>query len=344
MDVESLPIVVVLDSGVIFPETLSSLITKKWIAPGSSGGDGDHGTKVASRIAFKYINQQLPSPTITPRTRIIDCNILDGMVPINIFIQRIQDAVNEFCTISSIYNLSANSDSPIEGDEMSIVGYELDVLQKRNGVLFFVSAGNHSLWETESSLENILDDDDSRIAAPADSMLAVTVGSIIGADYENSLSQKYDIAPYSRRGPGFMGLLKPDLCAYAGTITVNAGVPHIPSDSFSLLMSKEGKLVPDVGTSFSAPVVAGDFAEIMGIVPDHNILLTKALLYHNAMPVWDEESITEDELAFAHRLYGRGISNVDRSKYSSPSCVTFVRTGTLNRTTKERVLIYMPTF
>jgi hypothetical protein len=89
-------------------------------------------------------------------------------------------------------------------------------------------------------------------------------------------------------------------------------------------------------------VVAGDFAEIMSIVPDHNILLTKALLYHNAMPVWDEENITEDELAFAHHLYGRGISNVDGSKYSSPSCVTFVRIGTLNRTTKERVSIYMP--
>lgn len=341
-NLEVLPIVVVLDSGVIFPTALSSLIIKKWIAPKSSGGDGDHGTKVASRVTFKYINQQLPSATVSPRARIIDCNILDGSVPVNIFIQRIQAAVNEFSDLAKIYNLSANANSPIEGDEMSIVGYELDALQKSKGVQFVVSAGNHSLWKTESSLEDIIDDDDSRIAAPADSMLAVTVGAIVGVDYENSLSGKNDIASYSRRGPGFKGFSKPDLSAYAGTIVSNAGVPQIPSDSFSLLMSKEGKLVPDVGTSFSAPVVSGDLAEIMRIVPDHNILLTKALLYHNAMPVWDEESMTDDELAFAHNLYGRGISNVDDSKYSSPSRVTFVRTGTLNRTTKERVSIYMP--
>jgi len=342
VDFEALPIVVVLDSGVIFPATMSLLVARRWIAPQSAGGDGDHGTKVASRIAFKYINQQLPSTTITPRARIIDCNILDGSVPVNTFIQRIQAAVNEFSDLAKIYNLSANANSPIEGDEMSIVGYELDALQKSKGVQFIVSAGNHSLWKTEASLEDIFDDDDSRIAAPADSMLAVTVGSIVGAEYENSLSRKNDVAPYSRRGPGFKGFSKPDLGAYAGTIVSNAGMPQIPSDSFSLLMSKDGKLVPDVGTSFSAPVVSGDFAEIMSVVPDRNILLTKALLYHNAMPIWDEESITDDELAFTHNLYGRGISNVDDSKYSSPSRVTFVRTGTLNRTTKERVSIYMP--
>ncbi|WP_205620156.1 hypothetical protein [Cohnella thermotolerans] len=50
----------------------------------------------------------------------------------------------------------------------------------------------------------------------------------------------------------------------------------------------------------------------------------------------------EEELTLAHNLYGRGISNVVDSKYSSPSKVTFVRTGTLNRTTKERVTIFMP--
>ena len=63
---------------------------------------------------------------------------------------------------------------------MSIVGYELDTLQLRKDVQFVVSVGNHTLWKTESCLEDILDDDDSRIAAPADSMLSIAVGSIIG--------------------------------------------------------------------------------------------------------------------------------------------------------------------
>ena len=342
INIDELPIVTILDSGVVFPENLEALVMKRWIAPKSLGGNGEHGTKVASRAAFKYISQQLPSNIITPRTRIIDCNILDGSVPVNIFIQRIQAAVNEFSDVSKVYNLSANANSPIEGDEMSIVGYELDELQLRKGVQIFVSSGNHSLWQNETSLDDILDDDDTRIAAPADSMLSVAVGAVVGVDHENSLSSRNQIAPYSRRGPGFRGLSKPDLTAFAGTVVSAAGTTTVPSDTYSLLLTNDATLMPDAGTSFSAPVVAGDYAEILSILPDKDILLAKALLFHNAIPFGDFDSMEDAELAFAHNLYGRGISNVDDSKYSSPSRVTFLRTGTLNRSTKERVKIYMP--
>lgn len=341
---DELPIVTVLDSGVLFPTNLSSLIIAHWLGNKKEkvGGDGGHGTKVASRVAFKYIEQQLPSPIIIPRARIVDCNILDGPVPVNIFIQRIQNAVNQFADISKIYNLSANTSAPIEGDEISIVGYELDALQLRKNVQFVLSAGNHELWKTETSLEDILDDDDSRISAPADSMLSVVVGSVVGENHKGSISRKNEIAPYSRRGPGFHGLPKPDLTAYAGTITKENGIASVPRDVFSSLLTKDGTLVPDAGTSFSAPIVAGDLAEILSITPGNNTLLAKALLYHYAIPLWDEDDIENSELAFAHCLYGRGISNVEDSKFSSPSRVTFVRTGSLNRKTKERVTIYMP--
>ena len=80
----------------------------------------------------------------------------------------------------------------------------------------------------------------------------------------------------------------------------------MPEDKYSLLLDKNGKLTPDAGTSFTAPVVAGDLAEILNITPNQDILLAKALLYHNAKPIWDEDSITDDELTFAHNLYGRG--------------------------------------
>ena len=340
--IDDLPIVAVLDSEVSFPSVLEPLLFRQWLVPNSTGGDCDHGTKVASRVALKYIHQQISSGMLIPRARIIDCNILDGSVPVNTFIKRIQAAVNEFSDTAKIYNLSANARAPIEGDEMSIVGYELDALQLRKGVQFIIPAGNHELWKTESSLEDIIDDDDSRIAAPADSMLSIAVGSIVGVSHNNSLSAKNEVAPYSRRGPGFIGFSKPDLCAYAGTIVIEAGKHCVPKDSFSLILSKDGKLVPDVGTSFAAPVVAGDFAEVLGIIPNRDTLLAKALLYHNAVPLWDEDSIEDDELTFVHNLYGRGLSNVDDSKFSSPHRVTFVRTGSLNRTTKERVSIYMP--
>lgn len=340
--VDTLPIVAVLDSGVNFPIGLKPLVVEHWVDGASLGGDTEHGTKVASRVAFKYIFDQLPGIKVVPRTRIIDCNILDGSVPVNIFIKRIQNAVAAFKDISKIYNLSANASTPIEGDEMSIIGYELDELQLKHNVQFVISAGNHQLWSTESRLEDILDDDDSRVSAPADSMLSVIVGATSGESHPNSLSTFNEITSYSRRGPGFNGFCKPDLTAYGGSIINMAGSVSVPEDKFSLLLDKNSKLTPDAGTSFTAPIVAGDLAEILGIIPSQDILLAKTLLFHNSKPIWDEDSITDDELSFAHNLYGRGLSNVDESKYSSPSKVTFVRTGTLNRITKERVTIYMP--
>lgn len=343
VDIGSLPIVAVLDSGVNFTTPFDQLLIDHWIAPGSTGGDCDHGTRVASKVAFAHLGVLLSGADIlTPRARIIDCNIMDGSVPENIFIQRIQDAVALYSGMTKIFNLSANASAPIEGDEMSIIGFELDALQLKHGVQCVISAGNHDLWQTENSLDDILDDDDSRITPPADSMLSIVVGSVVAENYPNCLSGKNMIAPYSRCGPGFSGFSKPDMCAYGGTVVVDETGSSVPTDAGSLVMTKEGTFVPDAGTSFTAPTVAGDLAEILSVVPESDILLAKTLLYHNALPLWESDNMDNDELALAHNLYGRGISSVSDSKFSSSSRVTFVRTGTLNRVTKERIKIYMP--
>lgn len=79
IDLENLPIVVVLDSGINFPSPFDQLVIEHWMPPLSPGGDRDHGTRVASRVSFAHMGQQLAlSHCITPRARVIDCNILDG--------------------------------------------------------------------------------------------------------------------------------------------------------------------------------------------------------------------------------------------------------------------------
>jgi hypothetical protein len=83
-------------------------------------------------------------------------------------------------------------------------------------------------------------------------------------------------------------------------------------------------------------------AEITTILPEKNPLLAKALLFHTAQPVWDMEGIDEGVLNSAHRLYGRGLTNAADGMFSTPSKVTFVRTGTLNRRTREKISIVMP--
>lgn len=343
VNINELPVVAILDSGVSFPPNFSPIIASQWYPRSSPAGDTTHGTKVAGNTAFRYLKQNINGNIITPRVRIIDCNILTGNVPQDIFLQRIREAVVTFESTAKIFNLSANANGmPIEGDKMSILGYELDALQYKYGIQFIISAGNHNLWQFEDSLANILNDDDTRISSPADSMLSIVVGSVIGENHQGSLSQKDEIAPYSRRGPGFIGFSKPDISAYAGTAIFLNGNTVIPKDDYSLVLSKDGHLESDIGTSFSAPIIAGDIAEISSFLPDNDLLLAKALLYQDARPLWDIDTSNDDELAGLHNLYGRGISNLEYSKFSTTSRVTLLRTGFLNRKTKERVSIFMP--
>ncbi len=342
VSLENLPVVVVLDSGVKFPLGIENLVIEQWISDPSIVADYEHGTKVASRVALGYIADKIIGGVVTPRARIIDSVIMEDSVAVPQFIKRIQQSVIRFYERAKIFNLSANSPTPIEGDEMSIVGYELDVLQRKYEVQFVLSSGNHELWKTETSLVDILTDDDSRISSPADSMNSIVVGSLSGYTYPNSLSKENEVASYSRIGPGFNGFSKPDLSAYAGSISFVAGSTSVPEDKFSLLLDHYGNLSPDAGTSFSAPIVAGDLAEILNIVPGNDVLLAKALLYHHAQALWDIEEIEDEHLTLFRNLYGRGLSKVSDSVFSSSSKVTFVRTGQLNKLTKERVKIYMP--
>ncbi|MBR0599776.1 S8 family peptidase [Sinanaerobacter chloroacetimidivorans] len=340
--IEELPAVVILDDGVDFPKNLAQLVPIHWRATGCNRPVffGSHGTPVASRAAFENLGLCISDENLTPRVKIIDANIIDGeKTASNIVIQRIREAVITFSPIAKIFNFSYNAQQPIDGDEMSFLGCELDLLTKAYGVRFVLSAGNHQLVFSEDNLKDILDDDDSRIAEPADAMLGITVGAVVGHTHNGSISKENDIAPYSRKGPGFCGFYKPDLVAYGATQFKN-GIA--PSDPYALCLSNTGYCALP-GTSFTAPTVAGDLAQILPVVPNEDIGLAQALLYNGVIPLFENEGITQEEAEYAGNLYGRGLSAPRKSMYSSEDKISFLHTGTLNRLTKQRVKFHIPT-
>lgn len=353
VSIDELPIVAVLDTGVDFPAELEPLIVEHWVPPGAAPGDKKHGTNVASKVVFENLGEQLASGVLTPRARIIDCNIrgLDpdskkpdrpDLICNSTMIARIKEAVLRYKNITKIFNFSSSEESPIQGDEISILGYELDVLAVQYGVKFTISAGNHYLYRSQDSLEGILQDDDNRIAAPADSMLNIAVGAIVGAEHKEGLSRQYDVAPYSRIGPGFRGFRKPDIVSYAGTMTKT---DFVPPDDYAMMIASGGQWAFEAGTSFTAPTVAGDLAEISQSVPDQDILMSEALLYHGAeMPIREvtKKKITRDDNAFYGNLYGRGIANPLVSMFSTAHRVTFLHRGTMNKKFKQHAKFLMP--
>lgn len=341
IDVSSLPTVVVLDDGVSLPSGLENIVPIHWQATGCKKNStfGNHGTPVASRVAFGYAGKYRAKSFLTPRARIIDAQIADAdSIPEDVMLKRIREAVDAFADAAKIFNFSYNASNCIEGDEMSILGCELDLLSKKYGVRFVISAGNHDLCRTQNTLRDIISDDESRIASPADAMLGITVGAIVGFDYPESISRRNEIAPYSRRGPGFCGFYKPDLVAYGATQLRDG---RVPEDLFAFCLSKAGWcLLP--GTSFTAPTVAGDLAQTLTVVPDNDIGLAQALLYNGVTPLYEKSGIGQGEIDLAGNLYGRGLSSPENSMYSSEDRVSFLNSGTMNRLTKKRVKFYIP--
>ena len=341
IDINTLPVVVVLDDGVSFPDSLEPLTPVHWTATGCTKTAifGSHGTPVASRVAFEALGSHIGSQTLTPRARIIDAQVVDaGTISGDLLLKRIREAVETFSPIAKIFNLSYNAMVPIEGDEMSFLGCELDLLSRKHNIRFVISAGNHNLLASQDTLKDIINDDDSRIAEPADAMLGITVGAVVGYNHANSLSKQNEIAPYSRRGPGFSGFYKPDLVAYGATQFKN-GIAG--QDEFALCMSKTGYCnLP--GTSFTAPTVAGDLAQVMSVLPNDDVNLAQALLYNGTLPLYDKTSVTQEEMDLAGNLFGRGLSAPQNSMFSSDNRVTFVNTGTMNRLTKKRVKFHIP--
>jgi len=341
VDVNALPVVVVLDDGVSFPDSLDALTPVHWCATGCTKTAifGSHGTPVASRVAFESLGSHIGDPVLIPRARIIDAQVVDsGKISGDLLLKRIREAVQTFASVAKIFNLSYNAMVPIEGDEMSFLGCELDLLSRKYNVRFVVSAGNHQLLLSQDSLKEIIDDDDSRIAEPADAMLGITVGAVVGCNHASSMSKQNEIAPYSRRGPGFSGFYKPDLVAYGATQFKN-GITG--QDEYALCMSRTGYCnLP--GTSFTAPTVAGDLAQVMSVIPNDDVNLAQALLYNGAIPLYDKTSVSQEEMDLAGNMFGRGLSAPHNSMYSSENRVTFVNTGTMNRLTKKRIKYHIP--
>ncbi|MEL7659141.1 MAG: S8 family serine peptidase, partial [Bacillota bacterium] len=169
VNIDSLPLVAVLDTGIEFPPGFEQLVPIHWEASDCNGFKHYHGTGVASKVVFSHIGLQLTNEYLVPRAKVIDCKIYDQSNNAqDAMIERIRDAVENFASITKIFNLSSNIKRPIEGDELSILGYELDVLMSKYKVKFVISAGNHDLVTSCATLEEILEDDDIRIAEPAD--------------------------------------------------------------------------------------------------------------------------------------------------------------------------------
>jgi Subtilase family len=370
------PKVCVIDSGLqerhsFLKAAIDSQSSRSWV-PGEINktsdyvDDGGHGTRVAGAVLY---------PIAIPRTgqekavcwiqnaRVLDAN---RKLPTQLFPPNLLGDIVEFYhskTKTRIFNHSISDSVPCRTRYMSAWAAAIDNLTWENDILFIVAAGNLPLsgriGYTRLSVQDHLAanrlcpdyllEDSCRIANPAQSFQALTVGSISIASYHvlpySSISQKDKPSAFSCSGLGIWDTIKPEVVEYGGDLVKDESIPPkiisgkevcqkvCPELVRSTLNGGPAVAADKVGTSYATPKVSHIAACLAAELPDESCLLHRALIVQSAR--WPEWTVA-DNINKLHviRQIGYGIPNIDRALGNSPNRITLITRG--NRPIKAK--------
>ncbi|MFK4327004.1 hypothetical protein ABH965_003674 [Bacillus sp. RC97] len=351
------PIVAVIDSGI--------QEAHKYIEPGVLGEDskcyvrgtesvsdevgyGGHGTRVAGAILYPF---EIPRtgtyklPCFIRNARVLNENN-EYSVQTSIFPPLFIKAIVEEFTKNAdrktkIYNHSVAEVGSCEIKHMSPWAAEIDLQSYENDILFIQAAGNifgntiKDFYSEGISYPKYLFEERSRIANPAQSMQALTVGSIAYAGHETedsiSIGGENEPSAFSRSGAGIWNSIKPDVVEYGGTWVKNKEGEDLQLTTPPEVCAELLRTSPDgyafakdaIGTSFSTPKVAYIAAEIQKLFPDASALLYRALIAQSARwPINISDKFVSAQDIIRH--VGYGLPNVMRATQNDDYRITLV--------------------
>lgn len=372
---EDAPKVCVIDSGIQENHALlqpAILQTRSYsFVPGDTDvadkvNNGGHGTRVGSAILYP---SGIPSagpyqlPCYIVNMRVLDTN---NDLSLNLYPPDLMQLV---CTKNpdiKIFNLSVASKFGYRTTHMSSWAAAIDKLMWENDILFVLAAGNmpknygypnnpgilHYLHYTQQSYPDFLLNKSSKIANPAQSCFALTVGSVYLAKFDDldkeSFGGKDGASVFSRTGPGIWGMIKPDVVEYGGDFVVEKlkAQPNLslndtvcPELARSTLYGGYGVGRDYVGTSYAAPKVSNIAAALQKNFPDLSALMYRSLIVQSAR--WPEFAFNTPALKWL-RHFGYGIPNVGRAIENSPRRITFMAEGNINAINTDIYTISIP--
>ena len=290
--------------------------------------DTSHGTFVAGVILYGDVLED-KEYTSLKGCRIFDGNIFPDLEKENVtedeLIDNIRDIIEEKYEDVKIWNLSGGLQEEIDDNEFSDFGIALDSIQDEFGVIICKSASN---------CENFLKGEPKqKIAKSADSVRAITVGSIAHKKGKNDIAEVDYPSPFTRigRGPGY--IIKPELVHYGGNAGCNNGKICVSGvKSFD----KVGNIVENVGTSFSTPRVTALLAALDNeIEEEFDPLLLKALAIHSAN--YGEQVKLSESDKLQQLGYGTP-KNAKNILYNDENEITLIMRDTLEKGTFMEIL------
>ncbi len=323
----SYPIVAVVDSGLNHSvEQIKPWIYKQEKKVLKGQENTYHGTFVAGLIVWgKDLNPHLKEVEDLP-CRILDIQVLPnndsskgdiGILTESELIQRLEDVLLSHSNEVKVWNLSLGTDEICELNKFSDFAIQLDELQEKFDVTFVIAAGNSTISNLMPFPRNRATLENGRIAAPADSVLGITVGSVSQINHPTTGTKYGEPSPFSRNGPGPNHIIKPDFVHCGGNIGIDTSYPlGITS------ICGQNSIGDNIGTSFAAPLVSRKLAYVYDqITPTPSSIMVRGLLTHSARDLRTMDRVPEDD-----NLYlGFGTpTNIDISLKCQPWLTTLV--------------------
>lgn len=370
----SAPIVCVMDSGIQEGH--------KYLAPAISSNEsisllpnnidtndevagGGHGTRVAGAILYP---KKVPSkgvyqlPCRIRNMRILDANncLPENMYPPKVIAIAVQKYNVDNPIPTKIFNHSIGSRKSCEMKHMTPWAAEIDSQSYNHDVLFIQAAGNISTtiisayWQAGYPYPNYLDKELCRISNPAQSLQAITVGSVSAIELETddfiALGKHMEPSSFSRSGPGIWDILKPEVVEYGGTHAYNKGSapPQLttPPEVCPELIRKSPKgpafACDDVGTSFSTPKVTYIASQIEKTLPESPALLYRALIAQSARWPKNINEVSKEECVSTLRHIGYGVPDVERATHNDEYRITLITPSLMKLGDNEAHIFQIP--
>lgn len=351
------PLVAVVDSGVRAAHPILAGAVHDAIALSGLGDGADrhgHGTAVAGIVVRGPLEAALATGVAdNPPCRVLSIRVLDqnNNFPVGItWPHELESAVRYAAAEGArVVNISiGDPGTPYRGARSTPVAAVLDSLAKELKLVIVVSAGNVPLARYSMNCADIssdypdavLDEQDCAIIDPAPAALALTVGAVVSKETPGSvgrrpIGQRGWPSPFSRRGPGIGGSLKPELVAPGGTYAVEANGDIVDDDELGCIVadgtgSAGAVLRVEKGTSFAAPMASRAAAAVLQQYPAFGPNLVRALVLQGAsddLPSFLPSRPNVGErglLSLCRQLIGYGQVRLDESVRSGPGRTVLV--------------------
>lgn len=312
------PLIGVLDSGLASAHPLLGAAVgdvQGFVEPTRDTADTaprGHGTFVAGLALHGPMASAVSERRFVPRLRLLAGKVFENNNDDHTeFVERsVEEAVRYFLAEYNcrVFNLSYGDRNKVyDGRHVRGLGYTLDRLSRELNVLFVIPTGN--LLPREIPIDPIRDypgyllGDEARLLDPAPALNALTVGALStnvatrqAQNHPNHIEDRpiaaaEEPSPFTRRGPGVNGAIKPDLVEEGGNWAMPRAGGGLRSQGLGIVSLNSGfalggLLAEECGTSFAAPIVAHKAALLSGRLVGSSPRLWRALLAAHAQ--WSE--------------------------------------------------------